>query len=153
MNDGDAPAFDGPLPDCQSRTRRGVLAAGVAVLLTGCLGRRERGASDTDAETPRQAERSATPTASPALASVLVDVARASDPESVADARGLRTRDGRVLVVVELRTGRTLPTEPSVDVTGRRDDAVFGYVAYEELTSLAAHENVSAVRPPNEVSS
>ena len=142
------PSLGGPTADDRPHTRRRVIAASVAVLFAGCLGGRERGTEDPDAD-PSQS----TGTASSKLASVLVDVARASDPEAVAETRGLRTRDGYVLVVVELRPDRTLPADPSVDVTGRSDDAVFAYVAYEDLTTLAAHENVSAVRPPNEVSS
>lgn len=73
----------------------------------------------------------------------------ADNRSAYADERGLRTRDGRVEVVVELRDGRSLPDAYDVTVTAAHDDLVQAYVAVEDLRALAADENVSEVRAPN----
>lgn len=126
--------------------RRAILSLVPMGLVAGCLSTASRQATTTD--------RTASGTASKAskLATPIQEVARSSEPEATAEARGLQTRDGRVLVVIELRPDQDVPSDADVVVTSRTDEGVFAYVGYDDLESVASHRNVSLVRPPREVS-
>lgn len=148
------PDTDGGRDQRCTRRRLSVLLAWTVV---GCLGAGPTAGSEGSTTTTAAVTGTATPTATAgtakpaALDSTLQAVARSADPEATAESRGLRTRDGRVLVVVVLKSGRARPTEPELVVTSRTDQSVVAYVAYADLEAVAAHENVSAVRPPNPV--
>ena len=114
-------------------------------LVAGCLGTASQQAAPTDGTVSGTASKSSK------LATPIQEVARSSDPEATAEARGLQTRDGRVLVVVEVRPDHDIPSDADVIVTSRTDEGVFAYVGYDDLESVASHRNVSIVRPPREV--
>lgn len=126
--------------------RRTILTVVPMGFAAGCLGTASRRPTTTNRTGGGTASKSSK------LASPLHEIARSSDPETTADARGLRTRDGRVLVVVELRPARDIPSDADVVVTSRTDEGVFAYVGYDDLEIVASHRNVSSVRPPREVS-
>lgn len=120
----------------------------VLLVASGCLGAPTRQATTP---TPTVTDGgAASPTKHPALESVLVRLIAAENRTAFAREHGLRLRDGRVLVVVELAKGRTLPDGFDVDVAARHDSLVQATVEVDELSALAAHRNVSFVRTPRE---
>lgn len=78
----------------------------------------------------------------------LVGLVEADDRSAYAADAELVHDDGRVLVVVELRSGGDLPSSPSVDVERRHESLVEGRVAVDDLPSLATADGVEYVRPP-----
>lgn len=126
--------------------RRTVLSLVPMGLVAGCLGTASQRATPIDRTAP------GTVSESTKLATPIQAVVHSSDPEATAEARGLQTRDGGVLVVVELRPDLDVPSDVDVVVTSRTGEGVLAYVGYEDLESVASHRNVSSVRPPREVS-
>jgi hypothetical protein len=63
---------------------------------------------------------------------------------------GLTVRDGRVLVVVSLAEGTSLPAwfDTTVEVSQENERLV--YVDVDDLVALAGHENVRSVRVPDD---
>lgn len=114
----------------------------VLLVVAGCLGgpgRNPSGGSEPSTTT-------APVTQPPGLESVLFQLVSADDRETFARERGLELRDGRVLVVVELRAGRTFPADEQADVRRRFDGEVQAYLPIDRLVPLAEHGNVSFVR-------
>lgn len=126
--------------------RRTILSLVPMGFVAGCLSTASRQTNTTNRTAPSTASKSSK------LAASIQEVARSSDPEATAEARGMQTRDGRVLVVIELRSDRDVPSDADLVVTSRTDEGVFAYVGYDDLESVASHRNVSLVRPPREVS-
>lgn len=126
--------------------RRTILTLVPMGFVAGCLGTASRRPTTTNRTEAGTASRSSK------LASLLHEIAQSSDPEATADARELQTRDGRVLVVIELRPDRDIPSNVDVVVTSRTEGGTFAYVEYDDLGTVASHRNVSRVRPPREVS-
>lgn len=86
----------------------------------------------------------------PGLESRLYDLVVAENRTAHAEARGLRLRNGSVLVVVELRPGSELPSEFDLTVRTRYENLVQVYAPVGDLVPIAEHENVSFVRTPRE---
>ncbi|SEK92971.1 hypothetical protein [Haloferax larsenii] len=95
--------------------------------------------------TPNQPSPSKPPSG---LDSTLAGLVDADDRDAYADQHGLDYRDGAVAVVVELEPDRTLPESVDFEAERKHDRLVSGRVAVDDLTSLATHENVTLVRPP-----
>jgi hypothetical protein len=118
----------------------------VLVIVSGRLGAPTRQA---DTPTPTATDGGgATPTKHPALESVLVRLIAAENRTAFAADHDLRLRDGKVLVVIELVEGESIPGGFEVDVTSSHDELVQAYVPIDELSALAEHRNVSFVRTP-----
>ena len=90
------------------------------------------------------------PAKPPGLESTLYRLTRAEDPAAFASEHGLRVSEGRVLVVVELRDGGTIPGEYEVAVTSSYGTQVQAYVAFEDLVGVANAADVRFVRRPLE---
>lgn len=73
----------------------------------------------------------------------------AENRTAYADRNGLAYEDGSVRVVIDLASGRSLPSGYDVTVEVRSGTLVQGSVAVDDLVGLARHENVTAVRPPS----
>jgi hypothetical protein len=135
------------------------VVVGLLVVASGCV--TVPSAPTTDAPTtttpenttttePTRANTTDRPDQHPSLDSRLVGLLDAENRTRYADERDLRVRNGSVLVVVELRENRSLPSEFDLDVTARHDRLVQAWTPIDRLAALAAHENVSFVRPPRE---
>ncbi|MFC4549571.1 MULTISPECIES: hypothetical protein [Halorussus] len=96
------------------------------------------------------AETSTTPDSAgtSSLGATLAGYLRTDDRRAYAEAHGLRTRDGRVAVVAELRDDRAFPADYDATVTASHDDFAQAFVELEDLVALAADANVSRVRAP-----
>jgi hypothetical protein len=90
------------------------------------------------------------PTRHPSLDSRLVGLLTADNRTAYADSHDLDLRNDSVLVVLELRPNRSLPTEFDVTVRARHENLVQARVPLDSLVTLAEHPNVSYVRPPRE---
>lgn len=120
----------------------------VLLVVSGCLGAPTRQA---DTPTPTVTDGGETsPTKHPSLESVLVRLIAAENRRAFAEDHDLRLRNGQVLVVIELVEGGSIPDELEVDVTASHDELVQAYVAIDELSTLAGHQNVSFVRTPRD---
>lgn len=127
----------------------GTLLLVALVVLAGCGGEPvpER------TEQPAATEQSPTTTLSqkyPSLDSRLVGLVDAENRTRYADEHDLRVGNGSVLVVVELRENRSLPTSFDLDVDARHDRLVQVWTPIDRLVALAEHDDVSFVRPPRE---
>lgn len=144
-----------------STRRRFVTGLGSACVagLSGCLGgdTGDGSSSGKTGETDGNQTQTATPTdgeslrvsdaARERLDDRLVGLVEADDRSAYADSAELAYDDGRVLVVVELRTGSDLPATPPVNVENRHESLVEGRVAVDDLPALATAEAVEYVRP------
>jgi hypothetical protein len=89
------------------------------------------------------------PVTCPRLDSRLFQLAQANDSETFAKNSGLELRSTRVRVVIELREGAPVPTGYDAVIDGRFGRLVDAWVAIGQLCSLAEHQDVSSVRPPD----
>lgn len=119
------------------------------LVVSGCLGAPTREAATPTPTVTDGGE--ATSTKHPSLESVLVRLIATDNRTTFAREHDLRLRDDQVLVVIELAEEGTLPVGFDVDVTTSHEGLVQGYVAIDELSSLAEHRNISFVRSPREV--
>ncbi|RLM57246.1 hypothetical protein DVK02_05550 [Halobellus sp. Atlit-31R] len=128
-----------------------VVIVAFLVVLTGCTGSPQSAGTSTpestQVATPTQTHSPARPAS---LDQRLYGLATAEDPAAYASETGLTYHDGSVEVVIELTASASLPESYDVRVELRQGRLVQGYVAVDDLVSLARHENVSVVRPPKE---
>lgn len=121
----------------------GVLAGVTVAVLAGA----------TLAATVSAADQTTTGGKSPNVSSTLLELVGADDREAFAAAHGIELRDGRVVVVVELRGRSTVPE--GYDVTAQQTATVDGAtfvqatVPVDELVPLSDDPGVAYVRLPD----
>lgn len=136
-------------------SRRDFLALGIATTVGGCLGtQNDRGIQRTtnsseESITMSDNHRADRQTPS-ALHEPLGGLEQAEDNESFAEQHNLTVDDGTVRVVIELEPGHEPPEALIVSIEDRYGRRLRGYVRIAELSELAAHEAVRAVRPPEQ---
>lgn len=147
-----------------ARTRRvaSVLGAVLLLLCSGCLSglssqpdATNRSVTTASTATPSTTITPSTTVAPPtkrggeSLDSTLAGYLDAENRSAYADDHGLRTRDGRVEVVVELEAGAVLPATIDREVVASHEALVQAYVVPDDLARLATHANVTEVRAPD----
>lgn len=135
-------------------SRRSVLALGMAATVGGCLGSREGdpgspSASDGTHGAIGMTDNHTSDRPNPSgLHQPLGGLEQAENVESFSERHNLTIDDGTVRVIIELEPGRELPEEYVVSVEDRYGRRIRGYVRIADLSELAVHEAVRAVRPP-----
>lgn len=133
-----------PMPDVFTRRQMTVLMTGASI--PGCLSR--SGAVSTGDHTTSPAERTTTDVFHPDLSPRLEEVANADDPARYATERGYQISDGSILVVVDVRSGDSLPGEFVESVEYQYQNRYEAFVRFDNLVPLASDDAVRSVRLP-----